>query len=305
MENQNIAFMLRRKKLPSAKTEAERIAILQELTQLNPKDRRDLELRTKYKKELETLLRKSSSSSKGQVSNNPYDRLRYERQVVLVGEANSGKSTLLRKLTGAEVQISDVPYSTYKPEVGMFVYNDISIQIIELPATYSGDNDKHKYLFLRNSDVICITARNQEEARSVQNSLEDQLVITSDKIQNPRTHKYRSKSEIIEKPSLIASWSAFQWNDMNVVDMNSIGEIGAEIYRLLHIQRIYCFRNGKVEGNPLTFPLGNDITVKDFADKLGMNRVTGAKIYDPDNSLEGQLVGLSYVLKDGNGVWLK
>ena len=305
MKNQNIAFMLKRKELSKAKSEAERIAILRELVGLNPKDSKDLEQRTKYKGELSKLLRKRSSFSKGHSPDNPYAGIKYDRQIVLLGVANSGRSTLLHNLTGVDVVISEAPYTTYQPEIGMGVYNDVSFQVVELPPIYAGDNDTHKYRFLRNSDVVCITARNQDEADLAQSTLEDHLVIPSSDTQDPKTHKHCSKNEIIEKPSFIASWSHLGGDGVNVVDINSVEAVGAEIYRLLGIQRMYCFRDGQVEGNPITFPLGIDVTVGDFADNLGITRVKGAKIYGLDTSFEGQKVGLSYVLNDGDKVWLK
>jgi len=305
MKNQNIAFMLKKKELARARTEAEKLAILQELVQLNPKDSRDLEQRTKFKKELETLSRKRVSSSKGQVSNNPYDGIRYDRQVVIVGEANSGRSTLLQRLTGANVSVSEVAYTTYKPEVGMATYNDVSIQVVELPPVYKGDNDSQKYQFLRNSDVICITARNLEEANTVQSTLEDQLVIVSSRVQEKTAHKYKPKSDIIEKPTFVAAWSGFEINDLDVGDINDLDYVGQKIYQLLHIQRMYSFRNREIEGEPVIFPLGVDVTVKDFANKLGIRKAQSAKIYGSKSQFEGQSVGLSYVLNDGDKVWLR
>src|SRR3989344_6967580 len=140
MKNQNIAFMLKKKELSGVSTEADRIKILEELVKLNPQGERDLTERSKFKEELARLKRKGSSK-KGVVSDNPYDRLNYDIQIVLVGEPNSGKSTLLHRLTGVNVQISENPYTTYKPEVGIFVYNDISMQVIEVLSVYKGDND--------------------------------------------------------------------------------------------------------------------------------------------------------------------
>jgi len=304
MKNQNIAFMLKRKELDKVSTEAERISVLKQLAQLNPKDSRDLELRTKYKKELETLIRKGSSK-RGHVSDNPYDGLNYDRQVVLVGETNSGRSTLLHRLTGVDVQISESSYTTYKPESGMFVYNDISIQVIEMPPIHPEDNDIRKYIFIRNSDIICITARDEEKARLVQSCLEDRLIIVSGKVHNSRDHKYLPKDEIIEKPSFVASWSDFKMEGLNVVDINSNEGIGSEIYKLLNIQRMYCFKNNQIKGDPVVFPLSQQITVQDFANRLGMKKARSAKIYGPQYPSEGQNVGLSYILSDGNKVLLK
>lgn len=304
MKNQNIAFMLKKKELTSVSTESDRIKILEELVQLNPQGERDLTERSKFKEELVRLKRKGSSK-KGVISDNPYDGLNYDIQIVLVGEPNSGKSTLLHRLTGVNVQISENPYTTYKPEVGIFVYHDIPMQVVEAPSIYKGDNDPRKYQFIRNSDVVCITSRSAEEAESVQATLEDHLIIPSRDILDSKGHKYRPKDEIIEKPTLVASWESFQSTGLNVVDINSNEGFGSEVYRLLNIKRVYCSRNGKIEGTPLTFPMDLEVTVQDFARRLGMTKVKGAKLYGPHSQFDGQTVGLSYVLNDGDMVWLR
>ncbi|MBL7054657.1 50S ribosome-binding GTPase [Candidatus Woesearchaeota archaeon] len=301
MKNQNIAFMLKRKELKHVSSEDERIRVLEELVSLNPKDPLDLALRTKYKKELEVLKKKSSSKGR-QISQNPYDGIRYDRQVVLVGEANSGKSTLHQRLTGSDSRIAETPFTTYKPEMGIFTYNDVPVQIVEVPPVYQGENDNNKINFIRNSDVICITAKDFDRATSVGSVLEDYLIILS---KEAKDHKHRRKDEIIEKPTLIAGWSRFDYKGCNVVDISSNDQIGEEIYRLLNIKRFYCFIDGRIEGKPLVFPKGLEVTVRDFADRLGLNRVREAKIFGSSDVYEGQSVGLDYLLNDGDKVNLK
>ena len=304
MKNQNIAFRLKRKELSRISTEQERIRLLEELVGLNPKDSRDLELRTKFKKEL-VVLRKKSSQKKKQHSSNIYDSIKHDRQVVVVGGPNSGKSTLLHSLTGSNVAISEVPFTTYKPETGIFVYNDVSLQIVEVPSLYEGDNDRNKNKFIRNSDVVCVVARDEDELRYAGSILEDSLVIMSGGVSESRTHKYRPLDEIIEKPSFVAAWTEFDSEVCRVLNMNSLSNIGEEIYRLLGIMRVYCFKNGEIDGAPIVFPKNKVVTVKDFGKKLGMKKIRGAKIFGSSNAYDGQVVGLEYKLADGEKVSLR
>jgi len=55
-------------------------------------------------------------------------------QVVIIGMTKVGKSSFLKVLTNANVQISDVPYTTKFPAVGMLRYEDIQFQLVESPA---------------------------------------------------------------------------------------------------------------------------------------------------------------------------
>lgn len=304
MKNQNIAFMLKKRELDGASTEAERIAILQELVQLNPKDSRDLKLRTKYKKELEIVLKRNSSKKYSNIYN-PYSEIKYDRQIVLIGETDYEKSQLLYLLTGKDVNISTKHQITYAPKLSMFKYNDVPIQVIDIPSIHINDRDNQKYLFTRNSDVLCIVAKNNDEVNSIKSILENHLIFASGETNDLKNHKYRPKEEMVIKPSFITSQNIFERKDMQVINIASIEEIGNEMYRLLSIQRIYCFTNGKIDGTPLVFPSTHKITVQDFANKLGIRKFKEAKIYSSKAKFEGQTVGMSYVLNDGDKVWLK
>src|SRR3954453_8812553 len=45
--------------------------------------------------------------------------------VVVVGAPNSGKSRLVRDLTGAPVEVADYPYTTREPAPGMMRWRDV------------------------------------------------------------------------------------------------------------------------------------------------------------------------------------
>jgi len=306
MKNQNIAFMLKREQLKHVSTEEERIEILQELVNLNPKDPRDLKLRAGYKKELGILRRKTGSKGR-HMSFNPFDSFRYDQQVVIVGETNSGRSTLLRNLTDSRPDVTETPFTTYKPEVGLFTFNDIPIHMIEVPPLYEGDNDRKKGNFIRNSDVICIAARNKSDAERAISVLEDYLIIIYGNHSESKKHKNRPNDEIIQKPTFIAAWDDFDYDGCNTVDISSPEAVGEEIYRLLGIKRVYCVRDGKRDGSPLIFSKDQDVTVRDFVDRLGLNtsRMKNARIYGSLDIPDGRIIGMDYVLKDGDGVNFK
>lgn len=157
----DIEFMKLRKKIRKAQSIGEKIEILEQIVSLNPRDPKNLTLRKKYKEELKLL--KVKKRQKKKVTQSFYEQLRFKKQAILVGETNTGKSTLLPRLTGAKPAIGDFPFTTYKPEIGMMNYKDVAIQIIELPSLYRGGSDKKKYRFIRNSDVSCICIRTREQ----------------------------------------------------------------------------------------------------------------------------------------------
>jgi hypothetical protein len=62
-------------------------------------------------------------------------------QIVIIGLTNVGKSSLLRAVTNAKVEVSPNPYTTREPVPGILNYQDIQFQIIEALALMEGSAD--------------------------------------------------------------------------------------------------------------------------------------------------------------------
>src|SRR5215212_4608265 len=54
-------------------------------------------------------------------------------QVVFLGPPNAGKSRLLSKLTKASPAVAPYPFTTREPVPGMMDYEDVRVQLIDLP----------------------------------------------------------------------------------------------------------------------------------------------------------------------------
>jgi len=54
-------------------------------------------------------------------------------QVVMIGPPNSGKSSLLARLTNAKPEIAPYPFTTQIPVPGMLQYEDIQFQLVDTP----------------------------------------------------------------------------------------------------------------------------------------------------------------------------
>ena len=52
---------------------------------------------------------------------------------MLLGPPNSGKSQLVRALTHAHPEVADYPFSTRMPVAGMMPFEDVQIQLVDLP----------------------------------------------------------------------------------------------------------------------------------------------------------------------------
>jgi ribosome-interacting GTPase 1 len=117
-----------------AKTPEEKITALKDMMTLVPKHKGTERLRVDLKKRLAKLQQEAQKKPKVTRAQT-WEHIDREGagQVVLVGLPNSGKSTLLATVTNAQPEIADYPFSTFRPTVGMMPFEDVQIQLIDLP----------------------------------------------------------------------------------------------------------------------------------------------------------------------------
>lgn len=299
----DIEFAKLRSRLGSTGTMDERVELLRQLVALNPRDPKNRGFSAKYRAELAKLQRHKSMSRK-HAPQTGYSAIHYSRQVAVVGETNTGKSTLLARLTGATCTISDKPFTTFKPEVGTALCNDVPVQVVEVPAVFPGDSDPDKFRFLRNTDVLCICVRKGAQAQAIVDMLEDALILPVPHPVEAGRHKQRPKDEILEKPALVAAWDpSIGVTSLEAVPADAPDEVRRRIYGLLGIQRMYCERKDEGNHSPAVFDAARDVTVEDLAlsvDRRLLKTYGRARVYGMSAAYEGQVVGLQHVLADGD-----
>lgn len=82
-------------------------------------------------------------------------------QIVIIGPTNVGRSSLLRAVTKAQVEVTPYPFGTKVPVPGMLLYEDIQFQLVEIPAIVQGSSEGRadgymKLSTARNADGIII-----------------------------------------------------------------------------------------------------------------------------------------------------
>ena len=301
----DIEFTVLTKKLKNTGSIEEKITLLEQLVALQPRNPKNLALRRKYREEMETLRLKKVSKKSIMVS--PYDGIHFKRQAVLIGETNTGKSTLLKRLTGEAVEIKDTPYTTYKPEVQMMSVKGVSIQVVEIPALFSGDTDTAKYRFIRNADILCLCVKGRDDLDSVVGQLLEYSIIPVDEPLSAEKKQQKGGTEIVEKPVIVASWNpATNVSGLSVFNINDKDSISEEIYRLFNIKCIYFVLHGEIQEHPRVFPAEHEVTVLDFInniDKRLVKRFKRAKVIHNDPSTPDTLAaGLEYKLNEGDVV---
>ena len=127
-----------------ASTVAEKIAALEDLMATVPKHKGTDHLRADLRRRLSQLnkealeQRKKKGGGRDSLYNIPREGA---AQIALTGFANSGKSSIVANLTKATPVIADYPLSTVLPCPGMMPYEDIQIQLVDLPPIANETTD--------------------------------------------------------------------------------------------------------------------------------------------------------------------
>ena len=99
--------------------------------------------------------------------------MKREKTIALLGQPNSGKSTLFNGLTGSRQHVGNWPGKTVERKDGSFSHNGITYQIVDLPGTYSlsANSDEEvvtrDYIASGQADLVCILADASQLNRSL------------------------------------------------------------------------------------------------------------------------------------------
>lgn len=77
-------------------------------------------------------------------------------QVVVVGPPNTGKSRLVAALTGVALEVAPYPYTTQQPFPAMMPYEDIQIQLVDLPPISAMHTENWISGIVRTSDAALL-----------------------------------------------------------------------------------------------------------------------------------------------------
>ena len=186
--------------------------------------------------------------------------------ICIIGTVNSGKSTLLKKLTNANVEIAPYPFTTKKPEIGTLDYKGIKLQVIEIPAI----TESFEYSELGPSMLAIIRQS-------------DLLIII---------FKERSELKLIDKELYgIDINRVYYYNQENVKDL---------IWNNLNLIKVYTKQPGKKADFP-PIALKKRSSVKDLAEyvhKDFLRKFDYARIWGKLVKFQGTKVGLNFKLSD-------
>ena len=140
----------------SAATPAEKLAALEEMFALIPKHKGTEKLQAEIKKKI-SQARKELQQKKGPKRLDPSNIPREGAgRLVLVGPPNGGKSALLKATTNAEPEVAPYAFTTREPEQGMVEWEDVQLQLIDLPALSRQHMEPWVMNLVRSADLLLL-----------------------------------------------------------------------------------------------------------------------------------------------------
>ncbi|PYR90628.1 MAG: GTP-binding protein HSR1, partial [Acidobacteria bacterium] len=142
------------KRFKHAGSVEEKIAALEEMMATIPKHKGTEKLQADLKKKMSALRKETEHQKKSGRRDSFLVEREGARQLAMVGAPNSGKSCLLRALTNACPEVAEYPYTTRIPIPGMLVYENVRLQLVDLPPISREYTEPWVPQIIRNADAV-------------------------------------------------------------------------------------------------------------------------------------------------------
>jgi uncharacterized protein len=237
-------------------------------------------------------------------------------QVMLVGAPNAGKSRLLAALTNANPVVAPYPFSTRAPLPGMVSFEDIKIQLVDLPPIAPETAEPWLFALIRQADGALLVADLDDDdvlaAMDRVMELAGQGRVEFARGPGPSAgavpaRMVATKSDAPDAGVRLellreAHGARFDILPASAETGEGLDALRQELFRLLGVIRVYTKAPGRRADKSVPFVFRRGTTVeeaaavvhKDFAERLKYARVWGSRTF------EGQMVQREHVLEDGD-----
>lgn len=294
------------KRYKSATTPQEKIMFLQEMLAIMPHhkgtDKLQADIRTRIAKHTKEMEKKQSTRVF------TYDiRKEGVAQILFLGAPNSGKSQLLSVITSAFSPAAAYPFTTTKPVIGMMQYENIQMQLIDLPAINHEFTKKWGKTLAYKAELILAVLDISDNIETVKSSMaqvrevlfgDKKIIIVANKFDLPQSSKNIELLRFYEPSIPIIPVSAQYKTNLDALK--------SQIYKSLDIIRVYTKApNKKPElTDPIVLPRGKTLMDaaallhKEFLENLKFARLWSHP--GTNGKFNGQRVERNHMLEDGD-----
>ena len=283
-------YFVAEKRYLNAKTMEEKILYLEEMIRAAPKHKSSEKFVAELKKRLIRLRERHEKQEKSRKSSGKKGIKKEGFQIALLGLPNSGKSSLLSKLTNAKPLIASNPFNTTKPTIGTLNHQGIKAQIVDLPSIGS---DFFDVGIINTANLVLIVIESLSDLEKINPFLSKangKKLIALNKSDLLNQEQLRKLNETIKSKKLSAI----------VISCLSNENIELLMFREMEVVRVYTKEPGKPPTkDPVILP--TDSTVKDIAESIRKGfslLVKESRVTGPSSRFPNQKTGLDHKLKD-------
>jgi small GTP-binding protein len=324
-------YLAAEERFKSATTTLEKIEALREMQATIPKHKGTEKLQADLRRRLAKLSAEMGKKHGVSKASAIYSVKREgAAQIVLAGAPNVGKSSLLAHLTHATPEIADYPFTTRLPQPGMMPFENIQIQIVDLPPVAQEFYEPWVGNVIRSADLALLVVdlnsddvldEVEEVLRLLQGS-HIHLVGTPPSEPDPEmtSEAYRDTLLIANKcdgPASVENLqilrefygAEFRIFAVSATLGDGLKELPREIFDRLGLVRIYTKAPGKkVDLSTPPYVLRRGCTVldvaravhRDFEYSLKFARVWSSHRSTRTVKFDGQMVERHHCLEDGD-----
>jgi len=298
------------KRFKQAQSMQEKVAALEEMMATIPKHKGTEKLQAELRKKMSALRKEAEHSKKGGRRESFVVEREGARQIALAGAPNSGKSQLVRTLTHATPEVADYPYTTRHPIPGMVLFENVRLQLIDLPAISPEYTESWVPQVIRNADAVLwivdlsaddVLDRLEETHAFLANShtiLETMKVLM---VGNKKDAEGAREREAIVREIYAAR---FPMTTVSAAAASSeeIEQFKRVVYDFLDVVRVYTKVPGKKPDFADPYVVGRGSTVLDVAEKVHRDFVDNlkyARIWG-EGKTDGIMVPRDFVISEGD-----
>lgn len=304
----------------NAVTIEEKISGLEEMLSVIPKHKGTDKLRADYRKKISKLKSADRMNKKtGKHDSHFHIEKEGDCRAVVLGCANTGKSSLVKLFTHADPEISEAPFSTWVASPGMAEFQGVHLQLIDTPAL-DRDYIEHDFVeLIKHTDLIILMI-------DLQAFPIHQFQLSIARLAEHNIHPLYLKPESPERQTTYLPFllvvnkddSAEQDDDyevfkellgpewtfvsISITEKRNLDTLEGNILKRLKLIKVYSKPPHEEIDREQPFILREGCCVEDFAvkvhkdfkEKLKNARIWGKGVYD------GQKVGRDHVLCDGD-----
>ena len=314
-------YMAAEQRFKAARANREKLEALEEMLSTIPKHKGTEKMQGDIKRRISKL--RSEAQKKGGTAHAlPLYHIDKEGagQVALVGAPNVGKSLLVKKLTRAQPEVADYPFTTRLPTPGMMVFENVQFQLLDLPPLSEEFMESWVPTLVRQADaavlVVDLSAADLlEEVENTRALMEKHRIVLGPPPAAGLEPGWVSKRTLLaankaELPDAADNFIALKdlFGDryaMLAVSAETgagLDEFRRAVFDLMGVVRVFTKAPGKKPELDAPYVLRRGSTAlnaaehvhKDFAAQLKFARIWGHTRFD------GQMVQRDYVLEDGD-----